>query len=120
MLTGRADAALRPVHCGRSCVVQHFAWRDAETGRLLGCVIVAPECANSIQTLATALRFGMTVMGLGGMILPHLTILAAQSFDGAVVRLSCCAGRSAQHGEQCFVDQAASKGKNLTSSPAST
>ena len=70
---------------------------DAETDRLLGCVIVAPEGADSVQTLAMALKFGMTTKALGDTIFPYLTTveglkLAAQTFDKDVAKLSCCAG----------------------------
>jgi mercuric reductase len=70
---------------------------DAKTDRLLGGVIMAPEGADSVQTLAMALRFGMTATALGETIFPYLTTveglkLAAQSFDRDVATLSCCAG----------------------------
>lgn len=70
---------------------------DAETDRLLGGVIVAPEGADSVQTLAMALKFGMTTKALGETIFPYLTTveglkLAAQTFDKDVAKLSCCAG----------------------------
>jgi mercuric reductase len=70
---------------------------DAGTDRLLGGVIMAPEGADSVQTLAIALKFGMTTKALGETIFPYLTTveglkLAAQSFDRDVVKLSCCAG----------------------------
>ncbi len=70
---------------------------DAATGRLLGGVIVAPEGADSVQTLAMALKFGMTAQALGETIFPYLTTveglkLAAQTFDRDVAKLSCCAG----------------------------
>lgn len=70
---------------------------DAETDRLLGGVIVAPEGADSVQTLAMALKFGMTTKALGDTIFPYLTTveglkLAAQTFDKDVAKLSCCAG----------------------------
>ncbi len=70
---------------------------DAGTDRLLGGVIVAPEGADSVQTLAMALKFGMTVKALGETIFPYLTTveglkLAAQTFDRDVAKLSCCAG----------------------------
>ncbi|WP_341484319.1 mercury(II) reductase [Chelativorans petroleitrophicus] len=70
---------------------------DAKTDRLLGGVIMAPEGADSIQTLALALKFGMTTKALGEMIFPYLTTveglkLAAQTFDKDVAKLSCCAG----------------------------
>ena len=70
---------------------------DAETDRLLGGVIVAPEGADSVQTLAMALKFGMTTKALGDTIFPYLATveglkLAAQTFDKDVAKLSCCAG----------------------------
>ncbi|MFN3311949.1 MAG: mercury(II) reductase [Hyphomonas sp.] len=70
---------------------------DVKTDRLLGGVIVAPEGADSVQTLVLALKFGMTTKALGETIFPYLTTveglkLAAQSFDKDVAKLSCCAG----------------------------
>ena len=70
---------------------------DAKTDRLLGGVIMAPECADSVQTLVMALRFGMTTKALGETIFPYLATveglkLAAQTFDKDVAKLSCCAG----------------------------
>ena len=70
---------------------------DARTDRLLGGVIAAPESSDSVQTLALALKFGMTTKALGETIFPYLTTveglkLAAQTFDMDVAKLSCCAG----------------------------
>jgi mercuric reductase len=70
---------------------------DRETDRLLGGQILAPEGADSIQTLALALKAGMTARALGETLFPYLTTveglkLAAQGFDKDVTRLSCCAG----------------------------
>jgi len=70
---------------------------DRATDRLLGGVIMAPEGADSIQTLVMALKFGMTTKTLGETIFPYLTTvegvrLAAQTFDKDVANLSCCAG----------------------------
>ncbi|WFE77287.1 mercury(II) reductase [Roseinatronobacter sp. S2] len=70
---------------------------DANTDRLLGGVIMAPEGADSVQTLAMALKFDMTTKALGETIFPYLTTveglkLAAQTFDRDVAKLSCCAG----------------------------
>jgi mercuric reductase len=70
---------------------------DAKTDRLLGGQIVAPEGSDTIQTLAMALKFGMTSKALGETIFPYLTTveglkLAAQTFDKDVAKLSCCAG----------------------------
>lgn len=70
---------------------------ERATGRLLGGQIVAPEGADSIQTLALAIRHSMTAEDLGATIFPYLTTveglkLAAQTFDKDVATLSCCAG----------------------------
>jgi len=70
---------------------------DVGTDLLLGGVIMAPEGADSVQTLAMALKVGMTTKALGETIFPYLTTveglkLAAQTFDMDVERLSCCAG----------------------------
>jgi mercuric reductase len=70
---------------------------DAKTDRLLGGVIAAPEGSDSAQTLAMALKFGMTTKAFGETLFPYLTTveglkLAAQTFDKDVAKLSCCAG----------------------------
>jgi mercuric reductase len=70
---------------------------DAKTDRLLGAQILAPEGADSIQTMALAIKFGMTAKELGETIFPYLTTveglkLAAQGFEKDVAKLSCCAG----------------------------
>lgn len=70
---------------------------DEATDRLLGAQILAPEGCDSIQTMALAIRFGMTAQELGDTIFPYLTTveglkLAAQGFARDVARLSCCAG----------------------------
>ena len=70
---------------------------DAETGKLLGGQVMAPEGADSVQTLALALKSGMTARELGETIFPYLTTveglkLAAQGFEKEVAKLSCCAG----------------------------
>ena len=70
---------------------------DRKTDRLLGGQIIAPEGADTIQTLVMALKFGMTTKALGETIFPYLTTveglkLAAQTFDMDVAKLSCCAG----------------------------
>lgn len=70
---------------------------DAQTDRLLGGQICAPEGADSIQTLALALKQGMTAKELGETLFPYLTTveglkLAAQGFGKDVAKLSCCAG----------------------------
>ncbi len=70
---------------------------DENTDRLLGAQILAPEGADSIQTMALAIKFGMTTQDLGATIFPYLTTveglkLAAQGFGRDVAKLSCCAG----------------------------
>ncbi len=70
---------------------------EAESGRLLGAHLLAPEGADSIQTAALAIKCGLTVQQLGEAIFPYLTTveglkLAAQSFAKDVAKLSCCAG----------------------------
>lgn len=70
---------------------------DARTGILLGGQIMAQEGADSIQTLAMAIKGNMTTQELGDMIFPYLTTveglkLAAQGFGKDVKKLSCCAG----------------------------
>ena len=70
---------------------------DSRTGRLLGGQLLAPEGADSIQTLALALKHAMTAKELGETIFPYLTTveglkLAAQGFGKDVTKLSCCAG----------------------------
>jgi mercuric reductase len=70
---------------------------DKASNRLLGGQIMAPEGADSIQTLVLAIKHGMTAADLGATIFPYLTTveglkLAAQTFDMDVAKLSCCAG----------------------------
>ncbi len=70
---------------------------DNGSDRLLGGQIMAPEGADSIQTLVLAIKHGMTATDLGATIFPYLTTveglkLAAQTFDMDVAKLSCCAG----------------------------
>ena len=70
---------------------------DTKTDRLLGAQILAPEGADSIQTMVLAIKFNMTTQDLGATIFPYLTTveglkLAAQGFGKDVTKLSCCAG----------------------------
>ena len=69
----------------------------AESGKLLGAHLLAPEGADSIQTAALAIKGGLTVGELAETIFPYLTTveglkLTAQSFQKDVAKLSCCAG----------------------------
>ncbi|HXF66452.1 MAG TPA: mercury(II) reductase [Burkholderiales bacterium] len=70
---------------------------EAETGRLLGAQILAPEAGEIIQTAVLAIRHRMTVEALGNEIFPYLVMaeglkLCAQTFTKDVKQLSCCAG----------------------------
>jgi mercuric reductase len=70
---------------------------DRATDHLVGGVIMAPEGADSVQTLVMALKAGLTTKSLGETIFPYLTTveglkLAAQTFGKDVAKLSCCAG----------------------------
>ena len=70
---------------------------DARTDVLLGGQILAPEGADAIQTLALAIKHGMTAKALAETLFPYLTTveglkLAALGFNTDVARLSCCAG----------------------------
>ncbi len=70
---------------------------EAETGRLLGAHILAPEGCDSIQSAVLAIRHGLTVSDLAETMFPYLTMveglkLTAQSFAKDVSKLSCCAG----------------------------
>jgi mercuric reductase len=70
---------------------------DAQTDRLLGAHILAPEAGEIIQTAVLAIRFGITVSELRETMFPYLTNaeglkLAALAFEKDVAMLSCCAG----------------------------
>jgi len=70
---------------------------EAETDRLIGAHILAPEGADSIQTAVLAIKHGLTVNDLAETIFPYLTTvegmkLAAQLFEKDLTKLSCCAG----------------------------
>ena len=70
---------------------------DRGSDKLLGGAILAPEAADSIQTIAMALKAALTTEELADTIFPYLTAvegvkLAAQAFRKDVSRLSCCAG----------------------------
>ncbi|MFV1949056.1 MAG: mercury(II) reductase [Anaerolineales bacterium] len=70
---------------------------DAETDKLLGAHILAPEGGEMIQLASMALKLGLTISQLREMIFPYLTNmegikLAVLAFDKDVAKLSCCAG----------------------------
>jgi mercuric reductase len=69
---------------------------EADSRKLLGAHILAPEGADSIQTATLAIKCGLTVEQLAETIFPYLTTveglkLAAQTFTKDVAKLSCCA-----------------------------
>ena len=70
---------------------------EADTGRLIGAQILAPEAGEMIQAAALAIRNKMTVQDLADQLFPYLTMveglkLCAQTFFKDVKQLSCCAG----------------------------
>ncbi len=70
---------------------------DADTNRLIGVQILAPEAGEMIQAAALAIRNNMTVQELADQLFPYLTMveglkLCAQTFFKDVKQLSCCAG----------------------------
>ncbi len=70
---------------------------EADTLRLLGAQILAPEGADTIQTAALAIKQKMTVTDLAETVFPYLTTveglkLAALGFSRDIHKLSCCAG----------------------------
>ena len=70
---------------------------EANSGRLIGVQVVAPEAGELIQTAVLAVRAQMTVHQLADQLFPYLTMveglkLAAQTFTKDVKQLSCCAG----------------------------
>lgn len=70
---------------------------ESESGRLLGCQILAHEAGEVIQTAALAIQNKMTVEQLANQLFPYLTMveglkLTAQTFFKDVKQLSCCAG----------------------------
>ena len=70
---------------------------DGRTDVLLGGQILAPEGGDAVQTLALAIKHGMTATALAETLFPYLTTveglkLAALGFNTDVARLSCCAG----------------------------
>ena len=70
--------------------------RNAESDKLIGARIVAPEGGELIQQLSMAIKYGITVKELAGNFYPYLTLgegikLAAITFGKDVSKLSCCA-----------------------------
>jgi len=70
---------------------------EKDTGRILGCQVLATEGGEIIQSAALAIRNGMSIQELAGQLFPYLTMveglkLCAQTFSKDVAQLSCCAG----------------------------
>ncbi len=68
-----------------------------DSGRIVGCQVLASEGGEIIQTAALAIRNRMTIEELADQLFPYLTMveglkLTAQTFNKDVKQLSCCAG----------------------------
>ncbi len=70
---------------------------EKDSGRVLGCQILAADAGEVIQTAVLAIRNRMTIEDLANQLFPYLTMveglkLCAQTFSKDVTQLSCCAG----------------------------
>ncbi len=70
---------------------------ETESGRIVGCQVLASEGGEIIQTATLAIRNLMTITDLADQLFPYLTMveglkLTAQTFNKDVKQLSCCAG----------------------------
>jgi len=70
---------------------------EKDSGRIVGCQVLASEAGEMIQTAALAIRNHMTIHELADQLFPYLTMaeglkLTAQTFNKDVKQLSCCAG----------------------------
>ncbi len=70
---------------------------EKDSGRIIGCQVLAHEGGEIIQTAALAIRSRMTIQDLAEQLFPYLTMveglkLTAQTFNKDVKQLSCCAG----------------------------
>jgi len=70
---------------------------EKDSGRILGCQVLAAAGGEIIQSAALAIRNRMTVSDLANQLFPYLTMveglkLTAQTFSKDVKQLSCCAG----------------------------
>jgi len=70
---------------------------EQDSGRIVGCQVLAHEGGEIIQTAALAIRNHMTIQELADQLFPYLTMveglkLTALSFIKDVKQLSCCAG----------------------------
>lgn len=70
---------------------------EKDSGRIVGCQVLAHEGGEIIQTAALAISNRMTIEKLANQLFPYLTMveglkLTAQTFNKDVSQLSCCAG----------------------------
>ena len=70
---------------------------EKDSGRIVGCQVLANEGGEIIQTAVLAIRNRMTIQDLADQLFPYLTMveglkLTAQTFNKDVKQLSCCAG----------------------------
>ncbi|MFV1984458.1 MAG: mercury(II) reductase, partial [Thiohalomonadales bacterium] len=70
---------------------------EKDSGRIVGCQILANEGGEIIQTATLAISNHMTIEALANQLFPYLTMveglkLTAQTFNKDVKQLSCCAG----------------------------
>lgn len=70
---------------------------EKDSGRIVGCQVLATEGGEIIQTATLAIRNRMTIDDLANQLFPYLTMveglkLTAQTFNKDVKQLSCCAG----------------------------
>ncbi len=70
---------------------------EKDSGRIVGCQVLAHEGGEIIQTAALAISNKMTIDSLANQLFPYLTMveglkLTAQTFNKDVKQLSCCAG----------------------------
>jgi len=70
---------------------------EKDSGRIVGCQVLAHEGGEIIQTVALAISNRMTIENLANQLFPYLTMveglkLTAQTFSKDVKQLSCCAG----------------------------
>jgi len=70
---------------------------EKNTGRIVGCHLIASEGGEIIQSAALAISNGISIESLANQLFPYLTMveglkLCAQTFNKDVSQLSCCAG----------------------------
>jgi len=70
---------------------------EQESGRIVGCQLLAHEGGEVIQTAALSIRNQMSIEELADQLFPYLTMveglkLCAQTFSKDISQLSCCAG----------------------------